>query len=70
MIRNTSKKWPIDFVEAEYRPSYGAHRAHGSPAVPTMRLRSPAVPRMRLRRRDPRAELHDTYDDDIPLHVV
>ncbi|KAK4151066.1 hypothetical protein C8A00DRAFT_36295 [Chaetomidium leptoderma] len=30
VIRNTSRDWPIEFVEAEYRPRHNDHRpGHG-----------------------------------------
>ncbi|KAH8909446.1 hypothetical protein BR93DRAFT_956577 [Coniochaeta sp. PMI_546] len=61
VIRNTSKSWPIEFVEAEYRPSYGANKPSS---------RSPAAPTMRLRRRARRPERPESYDDNVRLHVV
>ncbi len=54
VIRKTSKEWPIEFVEAEFRPSY--------PPRP--------IPRRRLRKRGRRHERTDSYGDEIPLHAV
>ncbi|KAB5513058.1 hypothetical protein GE09DRAFT_1163722 [Coniochaeta sp. 2T2.1] len=63
VIRNTSRKWPIVFVEAEYRPGHVTQQTSH---------RSPVARRMRLTRRDrhPRGSSSYDDDDDIPLHVV
>ncbi|KAB5528998.1 hypothetical protein GE09DRAFT_1041919 [Coniochaeta sp. 2T2.1] len=63
VIRNTSRKWPIVFVEAEYRPGHVTQQTSH---------RSPVARRMRLTRRDRHPGGSSSYDDDddIPLHVV
>jgi len=58
VIRNTSEKWPIEFVEVEYRPSGLSYdRAYLDPKTRAISAR--------LRRRNYRVT--DGYDDDVPL---
>ena len=74
MIRNTSRDWPIEFVEAEYRPRHNEHRlAHGRgrPRHGEDQTRHTSrVVTTRLRRRDrPAARIH-SWSSTAPLHMV
>ena len=74
MIRNTSKDWPIEFVEAEYRPRHNEDRLRHGRGRPRHsedqpRHTSRVVP-MRLRRRDRPAERINSWSSNVPLHVV
>ncbi|KAH8878677.1 hypothetical protein GQ53DRAFT_834785 [Thozetella sp. PMI_491] len=71
VIRNTSKDWPIEFVEAEYRP-HGDRLRHrqGRARHSEDRPRDGSRPAMRLRRRDRRTERTNSWSSNLPLHVV
>jgi hypothetical protein len=73
VIRNTSRDWPIEFVEAEYRPRHNEDRLQHGRGRPRHREYQPRqsriVPR-RLRRRDQAADRVHSWDSNVPLHMV
>jgi hypothetical protein len=74
VIRNTSKDWPIEFVEAEYRPRHDEDRlrhGRGRPRYSENQHRHTlrAVP-VRLRRRDRPADRIHSWGSSVPLHMV
>ncbi|KAM7190660.1 hypothetical protein V8F33_009324 [Rhypophila sp. PSN 637] len=79
VIRNTSRDWPIEFVEAEYRPEDNEDRRWQGRGRPMHREYQPRhtlriAPR-RLRRRDRQADGippwgHPSWGSNVPLHVV
>ncbi|KAH6635842.1 hypothetical protein F5144DRAFT_487270 [Chaetomium tenue] len=74
VIRNTSRDWPIEFVEAEYRPRYNEHRpAHGRgrPRHGEDQTRHTSrVVLTRLRRRDRPADRIHSWSSTAPLQMV
>ncbi len=75
MIRNTSRDWPIEFVEAEYRPKntedrlhYGQGRRRYGEDQPRHTL-GIAPARLRRRRDRPADRIH-SWSSNVPLHVV
>ncbi|KAK4034603.1 hypothetical protein C8A01DRAFT_18612 [Parachaetomium inaequale] len=68
VIRNTSRDWPIEFVEAEYRPRHNEHRpghGRGRPRHGEGQTRHPS----RLRRRDRPADRIQSWSSNAPLMV-
>jgi hypothetical protein len=74
VIRNTSRDWPIEFVEAEYRPRHNEHRpghGRGRPRHGEGQTRHPSrVVPTHFRRRDRPADRIQSWSSNAPLLMV